>query len=70
MASLPDDLLPHPSQRAAGLFLRLTRFGASSHFALGHVAGQTTNVVLKNLVLVLELVVIGLNRFDTLGEGL
>jgi hypothetical protein len=54
----------------AELFLRFPSLGTASHFALGHVAGQATDVVLENLVLVFQLVVIRLDRVNALGEGL
>lgn len=52
------------------LFLRLARFRAPSHFALRHVASESTNVVLQDLVLVLQLVVVGLDGVNAFGEGL
>lgn len=41
-----------PFHGRAGLLLCFASFGVASHFALGHVAGETTDVVLQNLVLV------------------
>lgn len=60
---------PH-SYGTTGLLLRFASFGAASHFALGHVAGETTDVVLQNLVLVFQLVVVRLDRVNAFGEGL
>ena len=41
------------------LFLRLARLGAALRgVALGHVAGQSTNVVLQEFVLVLQFIVV------------
>lgn len=41
------------------LFLRLARLGAAFRgVALGHVAGQSTNVVLQEFVLVLQFIVV------------
>jgi len=54
----------------AELFLRFPRFGTAGHFTLGHVAGQATDVVLENLVLVFQLVVIRLDGVNALGESL
>ena len=52
------------------LFGRLPRLGTASHFALGHVAGEATDIVLQDLVLVLELVVVRLDGVNAFGEGL
>lgn len=59
-----------PIPPRAELFLRFPSFGTASHFALGHIPCQATDVVLENLVLVFQLVVIRLDRVNALGEGL
>lgn len=61
---------PSISSMTAELLLRLAGLVAASHFTLGHVASQTTNVVLQDLVVFLELVVVRLDRVDAFGEGL
>lgn len=61
---------PSFSYDTAGLLLRLASLVAASHLTLGHVACQTTNVVLQDLVVFLELVVVRLDRVDAFGEGL
>lgn len=60
---------PIPVDRGE-LFLGFSGLCTASHFALGHVAGKTTDVVLEDLVLVFQLIVVGLDRVNALGEGL
>lgn len=40
------------------LFLGLARLGTAGHFALGHIAGEATDVVLQDFVFVFELIVV------------
>lgn len=61
--------LPTPIGRRE-LFLGFSSLCAASHFALGHIAGKTTDVVLEDLVLVFQLIVVGLDCINALGEGL
>lgn len=61
---------PSISYVTAELLLRLASLVAASHFTLGHVASQTTDVVLQDLIVFLELVVVRLDRVDAFGEGL
>lgn len=64
--------LPATGTRAgARLLLRLLDFGAGSgHFALGHVSGQTADVILQEFVFAFEFIVVGLDGIDAFGEGL
>jgi hypothetical protein len=52
------------------LFLSFSSLCTASHFALGHIAGKTTDVVLEDLVLVFQLIVVGLDCVNAFGEGL
>jgi len=52
------------------LFLGFSSLCTASHFALGHVAGETTDVVLEDLVLVFQLIVVGLDCINAFGESL
>lgn len=61
---------PFISYVTAELLLRLASLVAARHFTLGHVASQTTDVVLQDLVVLFELVVVRLDRVDAFGEGL
>lgn len=51
------------------ILLRLSSRGGSD-FALGHSLCQATDVILEKSVLALESVVVSLDFFDPLGQGL
>lgn len=55
---LPTALQPFLDPGARELFLGLACLGAASHFALGHVAGEATDVILQDLILVFQLIVV------------
>lgn len=52
------------------LLLRLASLGASGHFILGHVASQSTNIVLQDFVFGLQLVVVRFDCIDALSKCL
>lgn len=54
----------------APLLLSFPSFGAAGHLTLGHVASQTTNVILQDLILIFQLVMVRLDSIDTFGESL
>lgn len=64
-------MLQHvPNFRVVELFLSFPSLGAASHLTLGHVASQTTDVILQDLVLVFQFVMVRLDRVNTFGESL
>ena len=65
VVNVKSALMLRGSISTSKLFLRLARLGAALRgVALGHVAGQSTNVVLQKFVLVLQFIMVVFHGVD------